>query len=121
MPHYMLVLRDRPEDFCDLAPEEMQRIIEKYRAWSMKMQAANRLVGGNKLADEGGRVLRRVEGRLAIKDGPFVETKEVVSGYFVIRAKSYDEAVELCRDHPHLSFNGPIELREVDLLGKPED
>jgi hypothetical protein len=120
MPQFMLVLRDLPKDFQGLGPEEMQRIIEKYVAWSARMQSQGRLVGSNKLADQDGRVLRRERDRLTVKDGPFVETKEVVSGYYVIRARDYDEAVELCRDHPHLEFSGPIELRQVDLMGGPE-
>ncbi|MBK7877071.1 MAG: transcription initiation protein [Planctomycetes bacterium] len=117
MKTFMLVLRDRPGEFRELPPEEMQRIIGLYRAWAQKMEALGRLAGGHKLHDEGGQVLRRVDGRLTVKDGPFAETKEVVSGYFLIRAKDYAEVLELCRDHPHLSFEGePIEVREVDLL-----
>lgn len=116
MPTFMLVLRDRPEDFRELSPQEMQRMIAEYRAWGRRLEEAGRLEGGHKLADEGGRVLRASAGRIAVKDGPFAETKEVVSGYFLIRARDYDEAVELCHDHPHLRYGGPIELRQVDEL-----
>lgn len=121
MPTFMLVLRDRPEDFRDLSPDEMQRVIAKYRAWGARMQAEGRLAGGNKLEDGDGRVLRRVDGKLVVKDGPFAEIKEVVSGFYLVRARDYAEAVELCRDHPHLDSTGPIELRRVDLLGASDD
>lgn len=120
MPHYMLILRDDPADFRELSPDEMQRIIETYRAWSEKMKAARRVVASNKLADEGGKLVRGERGRILVKDGPFAETKEIVSGYWILRAKDYAEALELVKDHPHLASSGSIEVREVDLLGAPE-
>lgn len=120
MPHYLLLLRDDPADFRELSPADMQRIIETYTAWSEKMTASGRVVGSNKLADEGGKVLRGSKGRLLVKDGPFAETKEIVSGYWVVRARDYAEALELVKDHPHLATRGSIEVREVDLLGQPE-
>ena len=120
MPHYMLILRDDPNDFRELSPGEMQRIIETYQSWSEKMQAAKRVVASNKLADEGGKLVRGERGRILVKDGPFAETKEIVSGYWILRAKDYAEALELVRDHPHLATNGSIEVREVDLMGAAE-
>ena len=47
-------------------------------------------------------------------DGPFSETKEVIGGYFAIEAAGYDEAVQLLEDHPHLSYGGTVEVREID-------
>jgi len=120
MPHFMLILRDDPDDFRALSPAEMQRVIERYQAWSERMLAARRVVASNKLADEGGKLLRGVKGRLVVKDGPFAETKEIVSGYWILRARDYAEALALVQDHPHLDSHGSIEVREVDLLGEPE-
>jgi len=45
-------------------------------------------------------------------DGPYTETKEIVGGYFLIEADSYDHAIELSRDCPHFDF-GSIEIREL--------
>lgn len=120
MPNYLLLLRDDPDDFRELSPDEMQRIIERYQAWSAKMTASGRVVASHKLADEGGKLLRGSQGRLIVKDGPFAETKEIVSGYWVVRARDYAEALELVREHPHLATNGSIEVREIDRLGEPE-
>jgi hypothetical protein len=54
------------------------------------------------------------------KDGPFVETKEIVSGFHIIKADSYDHAMKLVADHPVFSYKGLLEIREVDLMGKPD-
>lgn len=34
MPQFMLLLHENPGDFSTTTPEEMQAIIERYRAWS---------------------------------------------------------------------------------------
>jgi hypothetical protein len=120
MPQYMLVLRDDPSQFASYSPSEIQALIAKFGAWAGRMAAEGRLIGGNKLADEGGRTMRKVGDRVVTKDGPFVETKEIVSGFHIIKADSYDHSAKLVADHPVFSYKGLLEIREVDLMGKPD-
>ena len=47
-----------------------------------------------------------------VTDGPFVEAKEVIGGYWMIRVKSKEEAIEWARRCP-ASDNEVIELRQV--------
>lgn len=116
MNRYMLVLHDTIEGnpFMTMSPEELQAAIGEYSAWSERLAAAGRLEGGEKLMDEGGRQMTRRGDEVVVVDGPYAEAKEVIGGYYVIRAESYDHAVELCRDHPHLAFGGRIDVRQVD-------
>ena len=109
MPQYVLMLRDNgfPED---ISPEEIQAIIDRYRVWSEK--AGTR--GGQKLRDGEGRVLVKKEGGVAVTDGPYAESKEVIGGYFLIDAPDYDHALALAQDCPHLEF-GSIEVREIEM------
>lgn len=113
MNQYLLILRDEPQSFTDLSPEEMQAVIQRYVAWRGGLEADGRLVASDKLADGEGRMLSQNGSGLAVKDGPFTEAKEVVGGYFQVRAASYDDAVDLCRDCPHLDY-GTIEVRAID-------
>jgi hypothetical protein len=53
---------------------------------------------------------------VSIVDGPYIETKEVVGGYFVLRAANYEEALEVVRDCPFLE-DGRIEVRQTDPRG----
>ena len=57
--------------------------------------------------------------KVTVKDGPYVESKEVVGGIYLIQADSYDHAVKLCQGHPNFRF-GSIEVREIDFMGQPE-
>ena len=121
MPSYLLLLREEPETFQRLTPAEIERAIGRYRAWSDELRTAGRYLASDKLTDGEGRVLRTEGGRVRVLDGPYAEAKEVLGGYFAIRAASYDEAVEVARGCPHLGYGGTIEVRAVDTLGAPEE
>lgn len=109
MPQYMLLLYANPVRWQNLSPEEMQKWIEKYMAWTKKPF----VVGSQRLAGDPGRVIRTERGQPRATDGPYSETKEVLGGYYAIEAASYDEAVQRSLDHPHLEHGGTIELRQI--------
>src|SRR5439155_16410639 len=109
MPQFMLVLYENPGDFKKMAPEEIQKIIEKYATWGQQMGQSGKMVAGHKLTEDGGKKLPKGAGAAMAVDGPYAETKEVVGGYFVLRAKDYAEAVGLAEGCPHHQF-GRIEV-----------
>lgn len=110
MPQYMLLLYDDPSHWQNLSPEEMQKAIEKYGNWTKKSFTKD----SKRLAGDPGRVIRRPKGGSArATDGPYSETKEVLGGYYTIEASSYDEAVKLALEHPHLEYGGTVEVRQV--------
>jgi hypothetical protein len=118
MPKFMLIVHGTP--YADLPPTERQQMLEKYYAWGEKVRAAGIVVNGEKLAEEGGKTMGLQNGRVTVTDGPYSETKEVVGGFMVVRLNSYQEAIELCRDHPHLAFGGRLLVRQTDPMGRGE-
>ena len=119
MPQFMLLLHEDPAGARAMSPEEMQRVIERYGAWSRQLAVQGRLAGGQKLTDDGGRHLRPAgagggSGRgVTVTDGPYVEGKEIVAGYFTVEAPDYDGAVAIAAECPHLA-HGWIEVRRID-------
>lgn len=116
MPRFLFALYHDPSAYQAFAPDELQAIVEQYVAWRQGLEARGHLVASDKLQDGTGRVLRRDGGRLRVVDGPYSEAKELLGGFFVVRAESYEQAVELARDCPHLGYSGTIEIREIDEL-----
>ncbi|KAA0220711.1 hypothetical protein EDS67_29365 [candidate division KSB1 bacterium] len=110
MAQFILLLRNG--EFPVYSPEEMQKVLEKYLAWADKLRADGRYRGGDDLK-EGGCVLSMKNGKFIV-DGPYVETKEIVGGYFLIEAKNLEEATEISKECPHLGFSGSIEIREIN-------
>ena len=109
MPQYMLLLHDDPQsEGWKQSPEELQRVFEKYAKW----RNSPFVFDGRRLDEQTGRVIRKATGSVSITDGPYSESREVLGGYYAINAESFEHAVELVRNHPHLDF-GSIEIREM--------
>lgn len=110
----MLLLYDSTDEQGDVSAEEIQTIIGEYVGWRNKIEADGRLIGGEKLADEGGKHLSLHGDEIRVTDGPYAEIKEVLGGYFAFKAKDYDEAVEISKSCPHLKYGRRVELRQID-------
>ena len=109
MPQYMLLLYDNPTNWGNLSPEEMQKALEKYMAWTKKPF----VVDSKRLANDEGRVIRSQGGKPRTADGPYSESKEVLGGYYTIEAANYDEAVERALTHPHVEYGGTVVIRQT--------
>ena len=116
MPSYMLLLHQSPSKFQDLAPEDIQQIIARYTTWRSELVRQNKLRGGEKLGNDGGRRLRIQGDQVSVTDGPYSEAAEVLGGYFTIEAANYDEAVAIARTCPHLTGTQWIEVRQIDVV-----
>lgn len=113
MPRFLILARDASDDvaaFRRLSPAEMEAAIQKYIVWSRGLRGK---VGSDKLTDGGGRVMAKRNGRLAVTDGPFSEVKEIVGGYWIVEAASYDAVQKLCETSPHLD-HGTLEIRQIE-------
>ena len=91
-------------------PEEMQEEMQKWMDWIDKLKKKNIYVAGEALMP-GGKIVQGP--KKLITDGPFAESKEVVGGYFIIKADSLEKATELAKDCPDLPYGGAVEVREV--------
>lgn len=114
MPKYLCLQRSVPSsDVADAkpSPAQMQAVYAKFNDWREKFQ--------NNLVDLGGRL---GSSRVALPepkpDGPFVEVKELVGGYMIISASSFDEAVQIARECPGLVRPGSgVEVIEIHVPG----
>jgi hypothetical protein len=112
----MLLLHENPSEFAGHTQNQMEAVIAEYQSWGQRLAAEGRLVGSHKLTDEGGRHVAKRGSEILVTDGPFAEAKEVLGGYYIVEAASYDDAVEIAKTGPHLRYNGRIEVRKVDLV-----
>ena len=115
MSQYALFLYDDPTTWEKLNPQQLQEAFGKYMAWGANASEAGHLVAGQKLTINPGKVIRGA--KQVVTDGPYSETKEVLGGYYIIQAKDFDEALQRTLNHPHLSYGGTIELREIEVIG----
>lgn len=107
---FLLLLR-QPSAGPRPTPEEMQRIMERFMTWMKSMSDEGRVVATNGLEDSG-KVLRG-PGGLAVSDGPYPESKEIVGGYVLVTARDLEHACELARGCPGLDHRMVVEVRPV--------
>jgi hypothetical protein len=98
----------------DLTPSESLQIIRKYQAWIESLRQGGHYKAGDPLQPEG-KVLSQPNGSV-VTDGPFVESKEAVGGYFLIYANDLDEATELARGCPIFERAGTVEVRPLQVV-----
>jgi hypothetical protein len=109
---YMMLINLGPEarNWQSL-PEDAQKAI--YAGW----QAINQTPGvtpGNQLQPpETATTVRVQDGKTLTTDGPFVETKEALDGYFMLEADDLDAAIEVASRVPAASMGGAIEVRPL--------
>jgi hypothetical protein len=105
---YVLLIHDDPNRTEDLTPE--------YMTFTQSIVESGEIVGGDKLeGPETATSVRVRDGRATTTDGPFVETKEVLGGYYVVDVKDLDRALELAAQIPSARYGG-VEVRPIAVM-----
>jgi hypothetical protein len=105
---YMVLLRSVARKQEPFSPATMQEIYAAFGTWKQKFKA-NIVDMGGKLKS-GGKILTTS----GVTDGPFAEAKEIIGGYMVVAAESYDRALEIARECPGVVRPGSsVEIREI--------
>jgi hypothetical protein len=109
---YLLQIYDRgaSEQVAALAEEERQAILGEYVA----LAQTPGVLGGEQLRPIDTATTVRVEGgQTLLSDGPFVDAKEHLGGYFLFEADDLDAALEIAARIPAARMGGVIEVRPV--------
>ena len=114
MKEYIFLFRGGDMELAQQSPEAWQVHMQKWTQWMGDLQQQGQFVGAQPLNQTG----KQVTGtKKAITDGPFMEGKEMVAGYLICKAESYDEAVSIAKGCPILEFyDGTVEVREIQEL-----
>jgi hypothetical protein len=108
---YLALIYTDEQGWDRLSDDERKAWYERYRSFSDEAGATGALSDGAELAPTSSATTVRVRGdETIVADGPFVETKEALGGYFVLEAESMDEAVALAAKIPGAA-HGAVEVR----------
>jgi hypothetical protein len=114
MNEFLLIFRRDAGFDAQLTPAQMQEITKPWQDWMGGLAAQNILANpGARLATDG----KTVKPGNLITNGPYVEVKESIGGFIIIRAASLEEATELSKDCPILATGGSVEVREIVPMG----
>jgi hypothetical protein len=113
MARFLFIFRSENDAHYRMTPEQMQKNHEKWVKWlgdglrdgwvvdtGDGLQAEGRVIGTDQI----------------VKDGPFVESREVVGGFTIVEAPGIDAAAELAKGCPILQkggVGGSVEVRPL--------
>jgi len=113
MEKYLLLFRNSTaseESYQTMSPEEMQANLDQWNKWIGGIAAQGKLVGGEALKNSG----KVINGsKNVVTDGPYVESKELVSGYLMVQVENQEEAISLSTGCPIYDIEGSVEVRPI--------
>lgn len=108
-PRHDYLILSRGQWDAEASPERIQDAIDRFYVWYERLLAEGTILPGSRLAREG----KLVTGQRVI-DGPFAEAKEVIGGYWFIRAASLDEAAAIVAHNPCIACGLAMEVRALE-------
>ena len=112
MSKYLLAVHATDEALArPMSPDEMKDGFEQVEAVEREMRAADVLVfSGRLMAADRARVVRPERRRIRATDGPYLETKEHIGGFYIVEAADPDAALDWAAK-VSLAIQTPIEVR----------
>lgn len=109
MKKFLILLREDLSAANQMTPEQVEADIAEYMQWVEGLKKNGHHVISDPLETSGSMISKhKIE-----TDGPFIESKEAISGFFVILAKDMEEAIYIARSCPIFKNEGIVELRPI--------
>lgn len=117
---YMFLIYLDEAKFAPMSQAERDSFGNGMLDYDEELRAAGHYIMGEPLkAPTEAVTLRKWDGAVSVTDGPFMETKEHLSGFILVEARDLNEAILLAGRMP-LASVGSIEIRPLDQLERVE-
>lgn len=110
---YMLMLYANEGDWTSLTKTEQEQGVAAYAAYTEALKTAGALVSGGRLQPTtAATTVRIADGKSQVLDGPYVDSKEQLGGYYLIDVPNLDAALSWAARCPTAS-HGVVEVRPL--------
>lgn len=115
---YMLLIYSNPANWAELPEAERAGLNREYGTFTKDIVDSGEFVSGDPLAGtDTASTVRVRQGQTEVTDGPFVESKEHLAGYYIVDVKDLDRALALAAKIPDARLSA-VEVRPVlDMSG----
>ena len=109
MAEYLILIYEDENGYATATPDVFQQVMEAHNRFAEQVgEKGGKIIGGNALQPTGTATTIRSD---VVTDGPFVETKEALGGYYLIEARDLDHALDIAKLCP-APFGG-VEVRPI--------
>lgn len=118
---FMLIVHHDEAAFEKIEKEQRQKLLTESIELTHQLHAAGQYVHASPLHPSATAVVVKIrEGKPFVTDGPFIETREQIAGYFLIDARNLNEAVSIAGQVPGARI-GTVEVRPlIEITGLPQ-
>ncbi len=110
---YLCLIYENEKNWETMPQSDAQGIMNEYFAFTEDIRKSGKYVAGEALQPTPTATTVRVRnGKISTTDGPFVETKEQLGGFYLIDAKDLNDAIQIAARIPSARLGG-IEVRPV--------
>ncbi|MDX2253718.1 MAG: YciI family protein [Nitrospira sp.] len=119
---FMLIVHHNEEAFQNIEKQKRQQMLTESIELTHQLHANGQYINASPLQPAATAVMVRVrEGKPLLTDGPFIETREQIAGYFLINARNLNEAVSIAGRVPGARI-GTVEVRPlIEITGLPNE
>ena len=117
---FLLLVHHDEAAFDKITKEKQQQMLDESIALTHQLHAKRQYINASPLQPAATAAIVRVrDGKPFVTDGPFIETREQIAGYFLIDAKDLNEAIAIAARVPGART---VEVRPVrEITGLPAD
>jgi hypothetical protein len=110
---YLCLIFPDPAESGRLFDRDWKELEAEHLAYGETLRGSGQLIAAEALQPaEAGTVVRMRNGKLSVTDGPFMETKEQLGGFYLIEARDLNEAIRVASKIPSARL-GSIEVRPI--------
>jgi len=110
---YLCLIYQNETEAAERVKDRGNTMLEEYRTFTDDIKKSGHLVGGEALEPTSTATVVRVRnGKVSATDGPFIETKEQLGGYYLIEGKDLNDAIQVASRIPGAK-TGAIEVRPI--------
>jgi hypothetical protein len=121
MTQYLLAVHSGDGAAPEMSPEDRQESFRQITALEADMKASGAWVFSGRLHEpDTATVVRESGGEVVTTDGPFVESKEHLGGFYIIEAEDLDRALAWA-SRVTSAISMPIEIRPFSFTGEFKD
>jgi hypothetical protein len=118
---FMLIVHHNEDAFEKMDKETQSQLLTESIELTHQLHATGQYVHASPLHPAATAVIVRVrEGTPLVTDGPFIETREQIAGYFLVNARDLNEAIRIATRVPGARI-GSVEVRPlIEITGLPK-
>jgi len=119
---FLLIVHHNEDAFKKMDKETQSQLLTESIELTHQLHATGQYVHASPLHPAARAVIMRVrEGKPLVTDGPFIETREQIAGYFLIQARNLHEAIGIAGKVPGARI-GTVEVRPlIEITGLPNE